>query len=187
MRRTVANRFVPANGTRQDLPAAGLVVYSYDSRKGPTFLAYKGRRSRADRHEAHATPELRDAALARYIEACTTERAELAERKQQPHGLAVGDVLTRTWGYEQTNVDFYQVVRLPSARSAVVREIKQTETSDGALSLSGTVMPGIGDFLPHAEEVLLRAAGPNCLGSRSGRLGWLQKWNGKPQRVSHYA
>ena len=29
-----------------------------------------------------------------------------------PHGVKVGDVFVESWGYDQTNIDYYEVVRL---------------------------------------------------------------------------
>ena len=37
--------------------------------------------------------------------------------------VKVGDIFRNSWGYEQTTVDFYQVVRV-SAKSVWVRRIK---------------------------------------------------------------
>jgi hypothetical protein len=42
------------------------------------------------------------------------------------HGFKVGDLLYRSWGYDQTNVDFAQVVRVSGDR-VEVREIQKTE------------------------------------------------------------
>lgn len=50
----------------------------------------------------------------------------LASRKQptqNAEGVHVGDLFYVSWGYEQTNIDFYQVVALKGAHTAVLREI----------------------------------------------------------------
>lgn len=55
-------------------------------------------------------------------------RLEYQEHKRQPsqniHGVHVGDLFYTSWGYEQTNVTFWQVVQLKGKATAVVREIK---------------------------------------------------------------
>jgi hypothetical protein len=48
------------------------------------------------------------------------------EALAQPHNLKVGDVLYTSWGYEQTNVDFYQVTKLVGKRSVEIRPVAQT-------------------------------------------------------------
>lgn len=54
-------------------------------------------------------------------------RIEYEQRRQEPtqnaDGVRVGDIYVVSWGYEQTNVDFYEVVALKGKKTAVVREI----------------------------------------------------------------
>lgn len=45
-----------------------------------------------------------------------------AEKKNK-HGVVVGDVFSMSWGYEQTNVDFFQVIELVGTTSARVVEV----------------------------------------------------------------
>lgn len=49
-----------------------------------------------------------------------SKKTEPAERK---HGVKVGDLFYTSWGYEQTNVDFFQVIELRGASSALVRQV----------------------------------------------------------------
>lgn len=49
-----------------------------------------------------------------------TKEAKPAKRN---HSVKVGDVFYTSWGYEQTNVNFFQVVELRGASSALVREV----------------------------------------------------------------
>ena len=51
--------------------------------------------------------------------------AELAEN------VKVGDLFVDSWGYEQTQVDLYQVVAKPTAKTVIVREIA-CETVEGS-------------------------------------------------------
>ncbi len=43
--------------------------------------------------------------------------------KKNKYGVQVGDIFEATWGYEQTNVDFFQVVELVGSSSVRVREV----------------------------------------------------------------
>ena len=47
------------------------------------------------------------------------KRAELAK----PHDVKVGDIFRCSWGYDQTNIDYYQVVELKGKRGVMIREI----------------------------------------------------------------
>lgn len=44
--------------------------------------------------------------------------------------VKVGDLFVDSWGYEQTNVDAYQVVAKPSANTVIVREIGYATVKD---------------------------------------------------------
>jgi len=46
-----------------------------------------------------------------------------AEAAEKAAAVKIGDIFIDSWGYEQTNVDFYQVVAKPSAKTVIVREI----------------------------------------------------------------
>ncbi len=48
----------------------------------------------------------------------------IQEKKAQ---FQIGDIFVESWGYEQTNVDFYQVIKL-NAASVVLRKIWASDT-----------------------------------------------------------
>lgn len=53
--------------------------------------------------------------------------------KEEPKnylGVQVGDVFYDSWGYEQTNIDFYQVVALRGTKQIVLRKIGGKKTED---------------------------------------------------------
>ncbi len=50
----------------------------------------------------------------------------------QDQGVQVGDLFACSWGYDQTQVDFYEVVGLtPSGKSVRVKPVDQVVTSRG--------------------------------------------------------
>lgn len=55
-------------------------------------------------------------------EAPKTERKPKAEKKNK-FGVKVGDIFSASWGWEQTNNDFFQVVALVGESSVRVREV----------------------------------------------------------------
>lgn len=60
--------------------------------------------------------------------------------------VETGDIFYSSWGYEQTNINFYQVTHLKGKSTVVVQEIRcQQITASGAMS--GTVEPIKGDFI----------------------------------------
>lgn len=46
------------------------------------------------------------------------------ENKTNTYGVKVGDLFSATWGYDQTNVDFFQVVSLAGKCSVRVRQVR---------------------------------------------------------------
>ena len=103
-------------------------------------------------------------------------------------GLYAGTVLTSSWGYDQTNVDFYEVLSRKGDWVSIQR-IGSKETPDGGpLTMTGTVVP---DPAVKIGKPMRRRAVPGgygeeyCKGEESYK--YCHPWNGKPRRVSHYA
>ena len=68
----------------------------------------------------------------------------------------IGDVFKSSWGWEQTNVDFYQVTNL-TAKGVKVREIAGREVDKGMLT--GEVTPVKDAFRGGEQYHLLRDSG----------------------------
>jgi len=92
--------------------------------------------------------------------------------------LRVDDILYTSWGYEQTNVDFYQVT---SIRGCIVeiRPIAAEITETGFMC--GTTVPVLDAFTGPARcHRIVR----NYL--TVGYRQWAHKWDGTPCRCSWY-
>lgn len=106
-----------------------------------------------------------------------------AERVRYSHGYNVGDILECSWGYDQTNVDFYQVIDTTS-KQLLIRKINSVEKRTG--DMIGEVLPLKNNFSGKA----FRRKTHEHRGEWFVRINEYQfagKWDGKPQRVSHYA
>ncbi len=57
-----------------------------------------------------------------------------------PHGVKVGDVFVESWGYDQTNIDYYEVVRL-MPQSVELIHIPAKTTGEGT---SLRLIPDVG-------------------------------------------
>lgn len=53
----------------------------------------------------------------------TEARTEPKKQLKNKYGVKVGDIFSASWGYDQTNVDFFQVVALVGETSVRVREV----------------------------------------------------------------
>jgi len=78
------------------------------------------------------------------------------------HGVKVGDVFAMSWGYEQTNNDFFQVVALKGSSMIKIKEIgsKQTERSTGN-SMACYVIPCKDEFLTRSLFCSSKEGNPN--------------------------
>jgi len=77
-------------------------------------------------------------------------RAEKIEKRKAPHALQLGDILRASWGYEQTNIDYYQVTRLVGSMTVEVREIAQQR--EETEYMQGRCVPAPGEFIGEAKR-----------------------------------
>lgn len=99
----------------------------------------------------------------------------------KPHSLKVGDILYSSWGYDQTNIDFYQVIEVNSPTMVTIRGINDVATQDGYMQ--GTRTPCKDQF--HGEPMRKKASPDNSIKLNSHTYASL--WDGKPKRYTAYA
>lgn len=83
--------------------------------------------------------------------------AAKAARKEATFDVKVGDVFRSSWGYDQTNVDYYQVTRMVGAQSVEIRRIGAV--SWGTEFMQGRSVPAVDDFRGKPMVKRLRACG----------------------------
>lgn len=79
-------------------------------------------------------------------------KAKAAEASAN-HGVKVGDVFRSSWGYDQTNVDYYQVVSVGN-KTATFCKIAQLSESDGFLQ--GNCVPATNQFIGKPFKKLIQ-------------------------------
>lgn len=84
----------------------------------------------------YATAEDIAAAIAGEIVSGAAKTAPKAEKppKKNKFGVKVGDIFTASWGYDQTQTDFFQVVELVGELSVRVREVYPRMIEEDAVS-----------------------------------------------------
>lgn len=98
----------------------------------------------------------------------------------------VGDILYDSWGYEQTNINFYQVVEC-GKRSVKVREIGQKMVKEAGW-LCEYVAPAVDDFIGEAKVKMLKVYVGDQTGNVSVSVGYSRYTQGeKGVYQSHYA
>ena len=98
------------------------------------------------------------------------KRKQREERNKFSHSLKVGDILYTSWGYDQTNVDYYQVIKLPSAKMVVIREIASKRKGDDYVvpAKNKFVGPPMRKKVGHGDTIKINS------------FAWAHKWEGKP-------
>ena len=79
-------------------------------------------------------------------DAAETVEEKPAERVNK-YGVKVGDLFSASWGYDQTNVDFFQVIALVGETSVRVREVNPPLLGESATA------PMAGDFTYQTKDL----------------------------------
>lgn len=99
------------------------------------FASLKFKPANAAFHYSFKTGQRRAEYVAQFLRSqdahVTAVNARRTERKAAGRGMDVGDVLRSSWGYDQTNIDFYEVVALKGTTQVVVRKLAQETTVTG--------------------------------------------------------
>lgn len=159
-------------------------IYRYEARGKLIAAIFGGRRSKPDQHYSYRTEEAREAAIERYLEGATREAEYKAARRatrKNPNTLAIGDILYTSWGYDQTNVDFYQVVDKPSTHFVVIRKVASETVKDDGPSTHVIAVPG--SFIGEGKRV--KANADNTVKISDGR-GSAYQWDGQPKYETGY-
>jgi hypothetical protein len=180
---------IPAGAVKVQHKASSAVVYLYANSAGrPCALAFYGKADKAVfrhyyRTEADREARVRDFfANAAAVEARKAER--IAERKAKlakPHKLQVGHILRSSWGYDQTNINFYQVTALVGRRMVELREIGQVVDHSGWLQ--GSCTPRADAF---KGDAFRKMVGEDGCSVKIESYEWANLWDGKVEHWTAY-
>jgi len=136
------------------------VAYLYATNKGePVVKCFAGKRAKPDYHYKYKTMAAAHKKIADHaIETWAveeTKKASRAARSSADRGLDVGDVLRCSWGYDQTNIDYYQVLRLVGKKSVEIIAICADSKETG--NMKGDSVPSVGEFKKDAKPMIKRA------------------------------
>lgn len=159
-----------------------LAVWTYEVNGVPYAVAFAGKsnkpvvnhRFRSAEHRASCIAEhaeRRRSVAARKAERSATRKAE---RAALAASLKVGSILSSSWGYDQTNVDFYEVVEIHGKLGLTIREIAaQVVESKGSQDLVAPV-PG-----RYVGDPMRKIA--NDYGVKISSFAHARPWDGKPE------
>lgn len=110
------------------------------------------------------------------IMAWEDKKEERKAARKAPTSYKVGDIFYSSWGYEQTNVNFYEVVGVKGKQTLELREIaSKIVSSDGGPTTHVTAVPG--HFI--REKLYTKRASGKYINISECQTGY--PWDGQPK------
>lgn len=183
----LARRFVPNNATIID--DGYCIVYKYETAKGDiAAVGYVGTSGKAAFHFRFKDSERREA----FIKNWRFDRAAVQDRRNErkinatrPTTLKEGDILYSSWGYEQTNIDYYQVTKVIGKRTVEIREIGQRREETNFMQ--GNCWPVKDRFINEPMRKVVNTAYRDSVKVSECADAWLDEDPTKPKHWTAYA
>lgn len=176
--------YIPSGSTKVADKQSDAIAYVYERNGHPCAMVFYGKQAKPVWSYRFRSTEERER---RVREAFSNRKAwndrnatRRQERNAETHNLQIGHILKSSWGYDQTNVDFYQVTKIVSPKMVELRKI--ASTFGKALSaMSQTVFPVADQFL---SEPMRKRAGRG--GIKIADYAYAYLWDGRAAYSSDY-
>ncbi len=133
-------------------------------------VAFRGSAAKPEWHYHFKGPEDLKVATDRFFDSIAASAKRLADRRAEKSAwvnpLVPGDVLYTSWGYDQTNVDFYAVTRVSGKRTWVKEIAAETKETGFMSGRTKPVLPIT--YLDKAET--MHIAAPDYKGGASIKI-----------------
>ena len=184
--------YIRAGATKVAAKDSTAVVYVYTLAGKPYAIGFRGKVVKPTFHHSFKTEADRSKFVARFFKQIAETEAYLTDAKAKrkaeaakPHNFEVGLILTGSWGYEQTNVDFFEVVKIIGKNMVEIEQIgsqSATDAPEGYSSMSDHVVPN-----PESRTGKISRVKVVNGSVKSPIYGTAHVWNGKPKYASWYA
>lgn len=141
-------RHIPASYSLSYIhEATSFVVYTSEipNRPGIVGMAFAGKAVKPTWHYIFKSQEQLNKKIEESVKGLEWRKAEVAKARAAryaPHGLQVGQILRSSWGWEQTNVNYYEVVGIRGQKVELC-EIAQERNENGVMSGECKPVPGV--------------------------------------------
>ena len=157
---------------------------SWTNVKGrPVLRTYRGESGKPVAHYYYVSESSRLEAINKFKTSADNEEKRKAERKVARMNVVnpfqIGDILSSSWGYDQTNVDFYEVVGVTDKSVKIVKISNTTISDKGASGLS--VVPNTSYKTGKVMTKRVRESGYVSISS----YAVASKWDGRPEYETH--
>lgn len=190
-------RWIPEDATPIEEPGLGVVyVYPYNAPQGGRYfgvVAYREKAIKSDFCYIYKTDAEVDRKVAAFFDGIRQHKQMVKDRRDEynkPHTFKVGDIITNSWGYDQTNVDWYRVTRTTEHYVWLKRVAANLQHDEGAGPMSGHERLALDENLKPIDldeerypETKHKATGDAV----TMRHGTGSKWTGQSEYRSWYA
>lgn len=110
------------------------------------------------------------------------EKAKRKALANKPHTLKVGDILYSSWGYDQTNIDYYKVVKLVGKNSVKIIKVSTATQSTDCVSQDKATPGDIALDKRVIDNAITKKVNgdDNSIKVRSWGV-WARPWDGQPK------
>lgn len=169
-------RIPNGKGGFREIPEGLFEVYVDFSRKVAIF--YTGKQSKHTWYNRFQTCEDLEKKIIKTASSLLDwedKKVERKEARKAPTTVKVGDIFYTSWGYDQTNVNFYKVVSVKGRQTVELQEIgSKIVSTDGGPSTHVIADPK----RLVKDKTLTKRVVDNKIKIESYATGWL--WGGKP-------
>jgi len=170
------------NVTTLPIADSKYILFTFENSKGEPCAKVQTVRGRVLWQYKFQSPENRDKYAVTQCEQLEQNEQKRAEYKQAAKerqseviaALKVGDIFYTSWGYDQTNIEFFKIVKI-SGKRITVKELRQRATQTGRDC--GDCIPD-SFFTKDAKEIIL---GVCHHGGFSIEGHYAAIWDGKPK------
>ena len=185
------NRHYPSGYEKTEYPDINAEI----AMKDLVVMGFRGKRSKPDFHLEFRTHERRDKYIQDFLTGvesslmARTERKEKNRKEKQEflNQLIPGTILYSSWGYDQTNVNFYQVIKINGQKITMCEICKiSVEGSEGFMS--DKVVAAKNSFMVNNDDnakEFTRMAQAGYVKMHDSANAYL--WDGRPLYRSWYA
>lgn len=197
MPRMTRQFYIPAGSVKIADKQSSAVAYLYEDARGrPCVVAFRGRAQKPALHVRYPDAAARARRVSEWLNGVRKTEAYKAEQRKDAAASAargnstvqVGHIFRCSWGYEQTNIDYYEVTRLIGKTMVELRKVAAADVSNGNEPwATGKSVPSAGDYIgePFRRRVTnLGRSGP-VVRISDGR-GHAFLWNGRPDSWTAY-
>lgn len=119
----------------------------------PSAVGFSGTRGKPDFNYFFKNTEERDKYIQKWLQSIKDDiesKQKRREKKKRPkgvmHDFKPGDIIYNSWGYDQTNIDFYQITRVTDA-SIFIRAIASKIAGEKTGAMCAYVKPDRDNYI----------------------------------------